>query len=131
MGMEKRLPSARRLSLQTLKLVSAYFLCCVHACPCNQPIVVLLVHETLQRGEATVDDELEIAELALVQDDSGESLGLGGEFVAARSIASNKILQDTTWGLNVSGLAIWSSGCRRRRFIPWGGLAILGNFCYV
>jgi len=64
---------------------------------CNQPIVVLLVHETLQRGEATVDDKLKIAKLALVQDDSGELLGLGGEFVAAGSIAGNKILEDTTW----------------------------------
>jgi hypothetical protein len=80
---------------------------CPCPCPCNQPIVVLLVHETLQRGEATVDDELEIAELALVQDDSGECLGLGGEFLTTRSIAGNKILQDTTWGLDVSGLAIW------------------------
>jgi hypothetical protein len=68
--------------------------CC--RCSCNQPIVVLLVHETLQRGEATIDDKLEIAELALVQDDSGELLGLGGEFLAARSIAGNKILKDTT-----------------------------------
>lgn len=69
------------------------------------PIVVLLVHETLQRGEATVDDELEIAELALVQDDSGEGLGLSGELVAAGSIAGNEILQDTTWSANVSGFA--------------------------
>ena len=104
---------------------------CSCSCPCNQPIVVLLVHETLQRGEATVDDELKIAKLALVQDDSGESLGLGGEFVTTRSIAGNKILQDTTWGLYVSGLAKWLSGCRRRQCIPWGGLAMLGNFCYV
>jgi hypothetical protein len=66
------------------------------SCLCNQPIVVLLVHETLQRREATVDDELEIAKLALVQDDRGEVLGLSGEFVATRSIAGNKILQDTT-----------------------------------
>ena len=104
---------------------------CSCSCPCNQPIVVLLVHETLQRGEATVDDELKIAKLALVQDDSGESLGLGGEFVTTRSIAGNKILQDTTWGLYVSGLAKWLSGCRRRQCIPWGGLAMLGNFRYV
>jgi hypothetical protein len=62
---------------------------------CNPPIVVLLVHETLQRREATVDDELEIAKLALVQDNGGELLGLSGELIAARSIASNKILKDT------------------------------------
>jgi hypothetical protein len=62
---------------------------------CNPPIVVLLVHETLQRREATVDDELEIAKLALVQNNGGELLGLSGELIAARSIASNKILKDT------------------------------------
>ena len=62
---------------------------------CNQPIVVLLVHETLQRGEATVDDELEIAKLALVEHDGGELLRLSGELIAARSIAGNEILKDT------------------------------------
>lgn len=62
----------------------------------NQPIVVLLVHETLQRGEATVDDELEIAKLALVQDDGRELLGLRGQLVAARGIASDEVLEDTT-----------------------------------
>jgi len=65
----------------------------------NAPIVVLLVHETLERGEATVDDELEIAKLALVQHDGGELLGLGGELSVARSIAGNQILKDTTWML--------------------------------
>jgi hypothetical protein len=68
----------------------------------NAPIVVLLVHETLKRGEATVDDQLEIAKLALVEDDGGELLGLGGELIAARSIAGNQILKDTTWNVVVS-----------------------------
>jgi hypothetical protein len=108
-----------------------FLVLCSCSCPCYQPIVILLVHETLQRGEATVDDELEIAKLALVQDNSGKSLCLSGELVAARSIAGNKVLQDTTCGLIVSGLAIWSSACRRCGFIPWGGLAILSDFCYV
>jgi len=61
-------------------------------------IVVLLVHETLERREATVDDKLEIAKLALVEHDGGELLGLGGELIAARSIAGNKILKDTAVG---------------------------------
>ena len=69
---------------------------------CNTPIVVLLVHETLERGEATVDDELEIAKLALVEDDGGKLLGLGGELSVARSIAGNKILKDATWNVVVS-----------------------------
>ena len=68
----------------------------------NAPIVVLLVHETLERGEATVDDQLKIAKLALVEDDGGELLGLGGELSVARSIAGNKILKDTTWRMVVS-----------------------------
>ena len=61
----------------------------------NQPIVVLLVHETFQRREATVDDELEIAKLTLVQDNGRELLGLSEELIAARSIAGNEILEDT------------------------------------
>lgn len=65
----------------------------------DAPIVVLLVHETLERREATVDDEFEIAKLALVEDNGGELLGLGEELVATRSIAGNKILKDTTWML--------------------------------
>jgi hypothetical protein len=69
---------------------------------CNTPIVVLLVHETLERGEATVDDELEIAKLALVEDDGGELLGLGRELSVARSIAGNQILKDTAWNVVVS-----------------------------
>jgi hypothetical protein len=68
----------------------------------NAPIVVLLVHETLERGEATVDNQLKIAKLALVEDDGGELLGLGGELIAARSIAGNQILKDTTWNVAVS-----------------------------
>jgi hypothetical protein len=65
----------------------------------DAPIVVLLVHETLKRREATVDDEFEIAKLALVEDNGGELLRLGGELIAARSIAGDKILKDTTWML--------------------------------
>jgi hypothetical protein len=64
---------------------------------CHQPIIILLVHETLQRREATVDDQLEIAKLALVQDNGRELLGLCEEFIAAWSIAGNEILEDTAW----------------------------------
>jgi hypothetical protein len=51
---------------------------------------------TLQRRETTVHDQLEIAELALGEDDGGEGLGLGGEQVVAGSIAGEQVLQDTT-----------------------------------
>jgi hypothetical protein len=92
---------------ETVVLADAGFCQRVFLVPCsilqsNAPIVVLLVHETLERGEATVDDELEIAKLALVKDDGGELLGLGGELSVARSIAGNQILKDTTCNVVVS-----------------------------
>ena len=68
----------------------------------NAPIVVLLVHETLERRETTVDDEFEIAKLALVEHDGGELLGLGEELIATRSVAGNEILEDTAWNVVVS-----------------------------
>jgi hypothetical protein len=51
---------------------------------------------TLQRRETTVHDQLEIAQLALGEDDGGESLSLGGEFVVTGSIAGEQVLEDTT-----------------------------------
>ena len=35
---------------------------------------------TLKRGETSVKDQLEIAKLALIEDNGGQSLGLGNEF---------------------------------------------------
>lgn len=56
------------------------------------------IEHTLQRTEATVHDQFEIAKLTLGEDDSGEGLGLGGELVMAGSIAGDEVLQDTTVG---------------------------------
>lgn len=53
---------------------------------------------TLERTEATVHDQLEIAKVTLGQDDSREGLGLCDELVMARSIASDEVLEDTTVG---------------------------------
>lgn len=51
---------------------------------------------TLQRRETSVHDQLEIAQLALGERHSGESLGLSGELNLAGSIAGEKVLEDTT-----------------------------------
>ena len=61
---------------------------------------------TLQRRETTVHDQLEIAQLALGEDDGGEGLGLNGELVVAGSIAGNQVLEDTTVR-NVGHDVIW------------------------
>jgi hypothetical protein len=61
---------------------------------------------TLQRRETTVHDQLEIAQLALGEDDGREGLGLDGELVVAGSIAGNQVLEDTTVR-NVGHDVIW------------------------
>lgn len=74
---------------------------------------------TLQRRETTVQDELEIAQLPLAEDDGGEPVGLLRELLAARSIAGNQVLEDTTLATKSAGLSI-----RRAGGSPWGGLAM-------
>lgn len=70
----------------------------------NNAIVILLVHETLKWGEATIEDQLQIAELALVQDDSGKLLGLRDELLPARSIAGEQVLELTACVVSISVL---------------------------
>jgi hypothetical protein len=53
---------------------------------------------TLKRRETTVHDQLQITQLALLEHDSGEGLGLSGELSLAGSIAGEKVLEDTTVG---------------------------------
>lgn len=60
--------------------------------------VVCFGQRTFKRREAAVQDQLEVAELALSQDDSSQGLGLGGELVVARSIAGEQVLEDATVG---------------------------------
>jgi hypothetical protein len=57
---------------------------------------VLLVHEALKRRETTVHNQLKIAQLTLVKNDSRQSLGLSRELVVARGIAGEEVLEDTT-----------------------------------
>lgn len=77
------------------------------------PIVVGLVHEALEGGETTIDDEFEIAELALGEDEFGESVCLLGELSGDGSIANKQVLQDTTvrsvghFGTERGGLRLW------------------------
>lgn len=59
MGMGKRAPSARRRLSTTLGRYEHPPVCQMKRI--NAPLVVRLVHEALQRGEATVHDQLEIA----------------------------------------------------------------------
>ena len=59
MGIGKRAPSARRRLSTTLvkdEFLREYDDLCI-----NVPVVVRLVHETLERAESTVHDELEVA----------------------------------------------------------------------
>ncbi len=59
-------------------------------------VVVGLVHEALERGEAAVDDELEIAELTLGEHELGERVRLGAQLRRDGSIAHEQILEHTT-----------------------------------
>jgi hypothetical protein len=61
----------------------------------HDTVVVLLVHETLERGESSVEDEFEIAQLTVTEDNGWQSLGLSGELSSSRRIAGNKILEDS------------------------------------
>lgn len=58
----------------------------------NSPLIRL----TLKRGEASVQDELEITKLTLIEDNGRKLLSLSNEFLATRSITSDEILEDTT-----------------------------------
>lgn len=53
---------------------------------------------TLQRTEATVHNQFEIAELALGEDGGRERLGLSGQLVVDGSIAGEEVLEDTAVG---------------------------------
>lgn len=63
------------------------------------PVVVSLVHESLKRRKSSVKDKLQVTELTLSEDESRESLGLLEELLAAGSIASDQVLEDTSVGL--------------------------------
>ncbi|KAI3482287.1 hypothetical protein L1887_55048 [Cichorium endivia] len=59
-------------------------------------VVVGLVHEALERGEAAVDDELEIAQLTLGEYELWQRVRLGAQLRRDGSIAHEQILEHTT-----------------------------------
>jgi hypothetical protein len=56
------------------------------------------VRHTLERGEAAVKDELEIAQVALGQGEGGELVGLGQELGVTRSVTDEEVLEDAAVG---------------------------------
>ena len=80
---------------------------------------------TLERRETSVKNELEITKLTLIEDNGGQSLGLINELLATRGIASDEVLQDTTFASNQSPQAIQVCACIV--LIPWGGLAMTAS----
>lgn len=75
-------------------------------------IVVGLIHETLERGEATVDDEFEIAQLTLGEDEVGKRVGFDEELGCDGSIADEEVLEDSAVGCvgHVCGLEVVGGG---------------------
>jgi hypothetical protein len=60
--------------------------------------VIVLVSLTFEWGKATVEDQLEIAELALGQDESSQRLCLCCKLVVTRRITGEQVLEDTSVG---------------------------------
>lgn len=89
----------------------------------------LIGRRTFKGREATVHDELQVTELALVEDDSWELLGLIDELLPAWGIAGNQILEDTTWKpistkvASGDGSSQSAIGC-----VPCGGLAMAAKY---
>jgi hypothetical protein len=63
---------------------------------CTLPRPNSLLELTLKRGEASVEDQLEITKLTLIEDNGRQLLGLFNELLATGSIASDEVLEDTT-----------------------------------
>lgn len=63
---------------------------------CTRQRLDSLLQLTLKRGEASIEDQLEITKLTLIEDNGRKLLGLFNELLATRGITSNEILEDTT-----------------------------------
>lgn len=63
---------------------------------CTRQRLYSLLQLTLKRGEASIEDQLEITKLTLIEDNGRKLLGLFNELLATRGITSNEILEDTT-----------------------------------
>lgn len=62
------------------------------------PIVVLLVQETLERRETTVEDELEITQLTVGKDKRRERLNLSKQSLLLAGVTNVQVLEDATVG---------------------------------
>lgn len=83
-----------RAQAKTLVANKAQFLPPVEKGSATVP--VLWYSHTLQWRETTVHDQLKIAKLPLAENDGLETLGLIRELLAARSIACDQVLEDTS-----------------------------------
>jgi hypothetical protein len=72
----------------------------------------LLLVLTLQRTKASINDQFEIAQLALSEDDSGQLLCFGDELVMAGSITGQEIFQKATMG-------VIGHYCRSKKVLVW------------
>lgn len=59
------------------------------------------IGRTFQGREASVENQLQIAELSLIKHESRKRLSFSFELLSPRRIASNKILEDTACSLSV------------------------------
>ena len=66
---------------------------------------------TFERGEAAIEDQLEIAEVALGKDEGRELLSLDGILGLARQIASEEVLEDAAVG-SVGHGCLWDGGVK-------------------
>lgn len=53
---------------------------------------------TFKRGKAAVENQLEVAKVALRQDDGGQRLGFRGKLGLARKVAGKEVLEDAAVG---------------------------------
>jgi len=59
-------------------------------------IAISFLRLTLERGETSVENELEITKLTLIENNGGQGLSFINELLTTRGIASDEVLEDTT-----------------------------------
>lgn len=72
-----------------------------HSCKSsgNEPFVVGLGVETLKRGEATIENELKVAQLTLGESDSGQAVAFLEEVFVFWSVSDQQILEDAVFAV--------------------------------
>ncbi len=64
----------------------------------SRKVGVLVSQRTFKRRETAIEDQLEIAELALAEEQRRQSLSLGGKLGMAGQIAGDQVLEDAAVG---------------------------------